>query len=318
MKKNILHIAPHHDDIFLGYYPIIKNKLFSDDNYFLYLTSGINAISNKYIIKYLNFILKNKIIIKEKIDNISKQLSYDIFTKGFKSSDKKIIKISKAYNILNTILLYKKEKNLKIDIFKYILQIKKGFVNSDINNILADSIKRSIREFEAETLWLQTKIPLNNIIHLDLPFYYNHNIQKTDSDKLLNHIQKIKPDIIYMISDPKYTGPKTHYMSLQLFNKTIKRYTNKPDIIYYKNVWSIFNRNEANLYYPVDKEDIKIMKKLFTYCFESQVKALFPSKIHKGNFAEIVIKLWKNNLNFIDKNNFPSNSKGIIFLKLQT
>jgi len=64
-NKSILHTAPHHDDIMLGYLPYLVRLMREGTNihYFNYLTSGFNAVTNKYMLKEVqnanDFLLKN-------------------------------------------------------------------------------------------------------------------------------------------------------------------------------------------------------------------------------------------------------------------
>lgn len=51
----ILHTAPHHDDIMLGYLPYVVRLMREPTNthYFNYLTSGFNAVTNSYMLHLL-------------------------------------------------------------------------------------------------------------------------------------------------------------------------------------------------------------------------------------------------------------------------
>lgn len=48
----ILHTAPHHDDILLGYFPYAVRNLANNSNHVLYLTSGTNGVSDQFCAKY--------------------------------------------------------------------------------------------------------------------------------------------------------------------------------------------------------------------------------------------------------------------------
>lgn len=307
MQKKILHIAPHHDDIFLGYYPLIKNKKYKKNTYIIYLTSGINAVSDEYVYKYIRYINDNINLL-----NNNKYLSSPLvfFKKALNINNKELAKKAKAINILNTINKYKNENNI-VDVY-------------DQN--LFREIKKSIRIFEAESVWYYIGIKPNNIIHLDLPFYYTKNISSKDVELLLIKIKKINPDIIYTINDPKKKGPENHYKSKLLLKKTLGKYNlkKKIKILGYRNVWSdyvlkqniISSLNKNFIIKKVCFDDIEEMKYLFEYCFESQYNALFPSKEYKDNFAEIMKKKWKLNKEFAVRNGINvGKSQYLIFLK---
>jgi LmbE family N-acetylglucosaminyl deacetylase len=48
----ILHTAPHHDDILLGYFPYAVRNLANNSNHVLYLTSGANGVSDQFCARY--------------------------------------------------------------------------------------------------------------------------------------------------------------------------------------------------------------------------------------------------------------------------
>lgn len=63
LPKNvsILHTSPHHDDVELSYYPMLKELLKTNQNHFVYVTSGFNSVTNGYISKTLERIPENSI-----------------------------------------------------------------------------------------------------------------------------------------------------------------------------------------------------------------------------------------------------------------
>ena len=50
----ILHTAPHHDDILLGYFPYALRNLPGNTNHVLYITSGANGVSDMYLTEHLS------------------------------------------------------------------------------------------------------------------------------------------------------------------------------------------------------------------------------------------------------------------------
>jgi LmbE family N-acetylglucosaminyl deacetylase len=52
--KTILHTAPHHDDILLGYFPYALRNLAGNTNHVLYITRGANGVSDNYLAEYLS------------------------------------------------------------------------------------------------------------------------------------------------------------------------------------------------------------------------------------------------------------------------
>ncbi|MFA5879499.1 MAG: hypothetical protein WC860_04915 [Candidatus Margulisiibacteriota bacterium] len=72
-NKKILHTSPHHDDLILSYWPIIKKCLNSSNNKIVYFTSGFRGISDQFI---LNFIDQTNLELIKKNQNL-------IFTHDF-------------------------------------------------------------------------------------------------------------------------------------------------------------------------------------------------------------------------------------------
>ncbi len=73
--KTILHTAPHHDDILLGYFPYLLRNLADNTNHTLYITSGANGVSDAYLAKHLSITLEDV----QLLDNATRQeLKYNI------------------------------------------------------------------------------------------------------------------------------------------------------------------------------------------------------------------------------------------------
>lgn len=51
--KTILHTAPHHDDILLGYFPYAVRNIVGNNNHVLYITSGANGVSDNYLAEHV-------------------------------------------------------------------------------------------------------------------------------------------------------------------------------------------------------------------------------------------------------------------------
>ncbi len=52
-NKTILHTAPHHDDILLGYFPYVVRNLSGNIHHVLYVTSGANGVSDRYLAEHM-------------------------------------------------------------------------------------------------------------------------------------------------------------------------------------------------------------------------------------------------------------------------
>lgn len=67
--KKIVHTAPHHDDILLGYFPYILENLAHNTHHVLYMTSGANGVSDEYLAFYKSLSLQDI----DKMDALTKQ-----------------------------------------------------------------------------------------------------------------------------------------------------------------------------------------------------------------------------------------------------
>lgn len=56
--KIIVHTAPHHDDILLGYFPYLLRNLAGNQHHVLYLTSGANGVSDHYLAQHQGMALE--------------------------------------------------------------------------------------------------------------------------------------------------------------------------------------------------------------------------------------------------------------------
>ena len=65
----ILHTAPHHDDILLGYFPYALRNIAGNTNHVLYVTSGAHGVSDHYLAEHLAMAKKDVVLF----DAASKQ-----------------------------------------------------------------------------------------------------------------------------------------------------------------------------------------------------------------------------------------------------
>jgi glucosamine-6-phosphate deaminase len=68
-NQRILHTAPHHDDIELAYFPLIHHLVRSpsNENYFVYCTSGFTAVTNDYVTERLEH-LRDQVLFGNQIN----------------------------------------------------------------------------------------------------------------------------------------------------------------------------------------------------------------------------------------------------------
>jgi len=312
----ILHTGPHHDDILLGYSPIIHHLVRSPNNinYFAIMTSGFTSVTNKYI---SNLLLETLELIKsEKIQMLNFP---DFFESGFKLKTAKDVyhyldKVASqntfgqirglCHRIVRSLIdIYKintiDELVLKInEIIKYFSSCYDGEKNPpDIQKL-----KGMLREFEEELTWAHFGIDIKNIHHLRLGFYKGDIFtQAPDRDRDIKPIVKLidetNPDIITLALDPEGSGPDTHYKVLQAIAEALRILNNKKDmskirIWGYRNVWYSFDAAEADIMFPVSLNSMAVLKNTFLNCYLSQKDASFPSYELDGPFCDLTQKIW--------------------------
>jgi len=316
--NTILHTGPHHDDILLGYSPVINHLVRSanNTNYFAVMTSGFTSVTNKYISNLLSKTLE--LIKSEKIQMIKYP---DFFEKGFKlKTDKDVYhyldkvasqntfgqirgichrmvrSLVDIYNLKDT-----DELVLKInDIIHYFSNCYNGEKNpSDIQKL-----KGMLREFEEELTWAHYGVDINNIYHLRLGFYTGDIFTETpdrerDIKPIIKLINNTNPDIITLAFDPEGSGPDTHYKVLQSIAEALRFVSRKKDLSNvkiwgYRNVWYRFDSAEADIMFPVSLNSMAVLRDTFMTCYLSQKEASFPSYELDGPFCDLTQKIWVN------------------------
>lgn len=256
-NKTILHTAPHHDDIMLSYYSAIDPLLSENKNHFTYLTSGSNAVTDKFV----------KSRLSPKIKKLSSESYSELLDNFFE-----------AYNDRNQEGMDLLEKEM--------IQLKNRELDSEED---LNSLKSFIRESEVDRLWSLKRVPQEDITHFRSKFYSNIKRINQDAREFKKHIDAIEPDIITLALDPEGTGPTTHFQVLSVITKSLRRFLGTPpiEIWGYRNVWFQFSCSESNLMIPVSELALEEQNRAFLSCFPSQTKAAFPSPRHDGPFSEL-------------------------------
>lgn len=351
-NKIIYNTAPHHDDILLGMLPYINHIANDSSNelYFSIMTSGFNAVTNRFLVQHLSNtlnLLRNRQI----------QMVYypDFFTSGYKQKREKdvyhsLIKIASRQKqeflrgfahrlVRNIVELWSigsaDELETKIEeIIDFTKQCYDGQkMPSDIQKL-----KGMIREFEEELVWAHFGMMQDRVHHLRLGFYKGDLFSETDESRdampILEELRKIKPDIITIAFDPEGSGPDTHYKVLQTMAVAISLWSKEYDtsnlkIWGYRNVWYKYHPAEATHIIPVSLNDISAFDEAFENCYLSQVDASFPSHKMDGKFSNLAQSIWveqlKNVQLLLGKPYFFQNANpilrathGLVFLKEMT
>ena len=345
-----LHTGPHHDDIMLGILPYIANHTRETSNQFHYsvLTSGFNAVTNKFVIEALND-------TKKFLDaNLIQMIHFaDFFQVGYKYKwDKDIYHYltnlaagdqtqlrrglcHRMVRALTVIYEIKSEDHLR-DTINDVLSILKNSYDGEKNPPKIQKLKGMIREFEEELVWAHFGTQVKNVRHMRLGFYKGDVFtelpeKKRDVAPILNLLNEINPTVLSLAFDPEGSGPDTHYKVLQAIAEALREWKKEKDLSSlriwgYRNVWYRFNPAEANVIIPVSLNAMASMDSLFSNCYLSQVEASFPSYELNGKFSTLAQKIWVEQLRdlqfLLGKDFFYQNanpriraSHGLIFVK---
>jgi glucosamine-6-phosphate deaminase len=162
------------------------------------------------------------------------------------------------------------------------------------------TLKGTIREWEAELLWAYFGIEESDVHALRLGFYQGDIFSEEpqvnrDVFPIFEMLGKIKPDIVSVAFDPEASGPDTHYKALQAVAEAVKMYDSEfgaggMRIWGYRNVWYRFKPAEADFMVPVSLNTLSLLHTAFMNCFGSQSAASFPSYEYDGPFSELAQK----------------------------
>jgi len=312
-NERFFHTGPHHDDIELAYFPVLHHLVRSKDieNHFVYCTSGFTAVTGEYLRTCFENLVTNidtgrleLLVDYNKLfdpDHAQDDITNYLSGIAFQNKDRQALYVSSrlARNIAEH--LQTKDIN-KIREFIYehielIRTLESGRKEPNIINVF----KGWLREFEAELVWAHFGIEKDFVHHLRLPFYsddiFPQYPNESDIQPILDLMRKIKPTIVTLALDPEGSGPDTHFKTLIALSEAINQYAAEfPDIPLqiwgYRNVWSRFKIQEANMIVPVSLNSFAVLHNMFNTCFLSQKDASFPSWEYDGTFSELAQKVW--------------------------
>lgn len=306
-SQKILHTAPHHGDIVLGYYSLFDGLSYKNKNYIAYFTSGFNSVTDKYLLTTLNrasdwWLDKERDVLfnkpYEKLINAFKTyfLKQDFEEMSMLETTMLMRHLISIYNIKNLDELKHTIRWLKDDYFP-----SKQLGDLDVADIRA--IKGMMRESESDRLWSLKNIPLQNIVHLRSKFYSGREFMRTpryESDIIpfINLYNKVLPDIITVVDDPQSDPAMTNYRVLQIIAQGLRSnasaYNPNLKILGYRNIWFRYSVFEANLFIPVPEHKLALQRKAFYSCFNTQKAALFPSPFYEGDFPTVSIAIQRD------------------------
>jgi glucosamine-6-phosphate deaminase len=310
-----LHTEPHHDDILLGYLPLIlEHRTVPSRDVFVTCTSGFNSVSNQFLL--------------EICQQAEKILKCNQANFGTYADD---CRLSPSVGIVHRLLRQVGFDQAKLGrLSNYLLSLFPGQKDSGEFAFVAADIRGACREFEGECVWTSLGWEVESVNHLRLGFYSGEIFASPldysrDSAPVFELLMSEKPDVVTVALDPESSGPDTHYKVLQCVTAALDEYVrqtgNSVTVIGYRNVWFKFGLWESDLIIPVTESQMHATRKIFTQSYLSQTTAEFPSYLHNGPFSDIVDATWRQQADDIrvslgDPDAFPY--PGAIFLKLMT
>lgn len=351
--KVIYNTAPHHDDIMLGMFPYISHISSDPSNelHFSIMTSGFNAVTNRFLIKHLENTLQ---LLRD--DQIQMVNYNNFFTEGYKIKREKdvyhsLIKIASrqrpeflrgfAHRLVRDIVEIWRVDSVQAlyNRIVKIIEFTKGCYDGQKMPTDIQKLKGMIREFEEELVWGHFGFMEDRVHHLRLGFYTGDLVTESpdrnrDVMPILEELRTIKPDIITLAFDPEGSGPDTHYKVLQAIADAVRLWREERDLSNlkiwgYRNVWYKYHPSEVSHIVPVSLNDINAFNEAFSNCYLSQVDASFPSYKLDGKFSTLAQSIWVEQLKtlqlllgkpFFFQNPSPvlRATHGLVFLKEMT
>jgi glucosamine-6-phosphate deaminase len=307
-NQTILHTAPHHDDIMLGYLPYINHLVRTplNQHHFVTLTSGFTAVTNSFMLELMEN-LKNQLVngtikTKRQFDPEfieGRNQDVNLYLDGVAAHSRTMKNEAVARRLLRNMVEIYEEDNLTyledrvdelINYFKTQYPGKK-----DIPHV--QKLKGMMREWEEEIIWGFFGFNNKNVLHMRLGFYqgdiFTENPEmERDVIPVFKLLKEIKPTIVTVALDPEGSGPDTHYKVLQAVSEALRLYekeTGNSDIKIwgYRNIWYRFHPAEANIYIPVSLNSMAILEDTFMNSYGSQKAASFPSWEYDGPFCRL-------------------------------
>jgi len=309
-----LHTEPHQDDVMLAYLAYIYHlvRVPSNKHCFANLTSGFTSVSNAYFLS----------ILRKLEPSLDAGRFATLLDAGYFGAGNPTGRMEEVYLFLDGTAARNQEKRDEAEARRLLRNLVELFGTHDssqlrlrVKELIAylhaqypgakdppdvQTLKGSLREWEAELLWAYFGIEANDVHALRLGFYRGElfaeepQLQR-DVLPIFELVKRVRPQVISVAFDPEGSGPDTHYKALQAVAEAVKMYETQQQgelrIWGYRNVWYRFTPAEANIMVPVSLNTLSLLQSAFTNCFGSQSAASFPSYEHDGPFSELAAKI---------------------------
>ena len=314
-NKTFLHTEPHHDDLMLGYLPLIVRHIreHSNQHFFATLTSGFTAVTNPTMVdllKKLRHFLARGIFDRlfensyfEPENTVGRNRDTWRYLDGVAAHSNTWKDEGQSRRLLRNICDIYNEKNPDALLFhvEELIHTFETRYPGQKDDHRAQKLKGMVREWEADCLWGYFGWHSQSVHHLRLGFYKGDIFTeeptlKRDVAPILRLLREIKPDIVSVALDPEASGPDTHYKVLQATAEALKIYERESErsdlqILGYRNVWYRFHPSEADIVVPVSLNMFALQDNSFKNSYISQRDASFPSYEHDGPFSELAQRI---------------------------
>ena len=314
-QKTLLHTAPHHDDIILGYLPWVTNAVRRRNtrHCFAYMTSGFNAVTNSYMHE----------VVTDLLQRLQKGEFRDLLKSGFLEADNVLARRVDTSHYFQGVARQQLEKRQEAAAQRLLRNVLELHEEDSLDNVqqrlaelanyfatqypgkkdtpIVQQLKGRMREWESDLKWAYYGFTGETVRHLRLGFYKGDvftEMPAIDRDvrPILELIEEINPEIVTVALDPEGSGPDTHYKVLQAVSQALRLFetkTGRTDIrvLGYRNVWFRFHPAEANLYVPSSLTHMNDMEACFDTCFATQRTASFPSYEYDGPFSKLARRI---------------------------
>ncbi len=314
-NKTLLHTAPHHDDIMLGYLPYVTNAVRrrSTRHCFAYMTSGFTAVTNQFMFDAVSDLLDRlgrsefrSRIRPEQFDpdnKLARRMDVSQYFQGVARGREEMMHDAAAQRLLRNIIELYEDDNLD-NIQQRLRELQNYFRTQypgkkDVT--LVQQLKGRCREWESDLEWGYYGFSGDSVRHLRLGFYKGDIFTEPPTlDRDVLPIRELlveyEPHIVTVAFDPEGSGPDTHYKVLQAVSAALKLYeeeSGRSDIavLGYRNVWFRFHPAEANLYVPCSLTHLADLDACFEICFATQKTASFPSYELDGPFSKLARRI---------------------------
>lgn len=331
-NRKILHTGPHHDDVMLSYFGLLPDLIKKNDNLFIYLTSGFNAVTDQFIKERVQYLVESEI-------------SDDIFQISYADLMKKMVDAahflnSKELIAAESILIARQIALINgFDDSQKIKEYAEQLLTSYFPNKIPgekDSkemqlLKGAVRESEEDRHMMLHGVAQERVLHLRSNFYtgdYFNPLPTIENDAipLLQQFEEYQPDVVTVTIDPEGTGPDTHYKVLQVVNQALQMFDKNTRVWGYRNVWYQFEIEEATMIFPVNELQMVDLHNYFMDCYTTQKDASFPALEYDGPFSEYAVIKQREQLNelkmllgsdFFEKNQNSciENACGLLFIR---